>query len=66
MDTLLITPKSKAQEAQFIALAGKLGLPVKQLSKEDKEGAALLQAMLEGERKPVNTSLNTFFKALGT
>lgn len=64
MNTLLITPKSKAQEVQLRALADKLGLTVKQLSTEEKEDAALLRAMLEGERNPVNTSLGSFLKVL--
>lgn len=66
MNTLLITPKSKLQEAQFRALADKLGLAVRQLSPEDKEDAALLQALQAVEDDKRNVSLGTFLRKLSS
>lgn len=46
MNTLVITPHSREQEAQLVALAEKLGLKVNRVSEEDELDAALVHAML--------------------
>lgn len=64
MESFVLTPKNKKQAEQLIALAKELDLKIGILNDEDREDAALLRAMKEGEKDKRSISLKTFFKNL--
>jgi hypothetical protein len=63
METLLIAIKSKKDKLLFSALAGRLGLRVRFLSRADQEDYGLLKAMLK-MRKTDYVNKDKVLKAL--
>ncbi|MCH5598808.1 hypothetical protein [Niabella ginsengisoli] len=64
MDSIVITPRSKEQIEKIKKFVQEMGLSFGVLSSEDREDAALLKAMKEGDKDKREISLDTFLKNL--
>lgn len=64
MDSLIITPKNKQQAEKIKSVLLDLNIDVRILTKEDKEDAGLLRAMIEGENEKGEIPLDEFLRSL--